>query len=48
MSANKTPAIRDKAIHRIADNKMGMPAEMDAVVLSPTGYVMHVWYIHSQ
>jgi hypothetical protein len=47
-SANKTPAIRDKAIHRVADNKVGVPAGINAVVLGPTGYVMHVWYIHSQ
>jgi hypothetical protein len=25
-----------------------MAAGMNAVVLSPTGYVMRVWYIHSQ
>jgi hypothetical protein len=30
--ANKTPATRDKAIHRIADNKVGVPAEINAIV----------------
>jgi DNA-binding XRE family transcriptional regulator len=45
-SANKTPAIRDKAIHRVADNKVGMPAGINAIVLSPARYVMHVWYSH--
>jgi hypothetical protein len=47
MSANKTPAIRDKAIHRLAHHEVGMPAAINAIVLSPTSYVMHVWYIQS-
>jgi hypothetical protein len=47
-SANKTPAIRDKAIHCIADNHVGMPAGINAVVLGPASHVMRVWYIHSQ
>jgi hypothetical protein len=42
ISANKTPAIRDKAIHRIADNKVGVSAGINAIVLSPASYVMHV------
>jgi hypothetical protein len=48
MSANKTPAIRDKAIHRLADHEVGVSAAINAIVLGPTGYVMHVWYIHCQ
>lgn len=48
ISANKTPAIRNKAVHRIADIKVGMSATINAIVLGPTRYVMHVWYIHSQ
>ena len=48
VGANKAPAIREKAIHRIAGNKVGMPAEINAIVLGPTSYVMHVWYIRSQ
>jgi hypothetical protein len=27
ISADKTPAIRDKAIHRVADNKVECPQE---------------------
>jgi hypothetical protein len=30
--ANKTPAIRDKAIHRAADSKVGVPAEINAII----------------
>ena len=48
ISADKTPAIRDKAIHRVADNKVGVPAKMNAIVLGPASRIMHVWYIHSQ
>jgi len=48
ISANKAPAIRDKAIHRNADTKVGMPARNNAIVLGPTSHVMHVWYIRSQ
>jgi hypothetical protein len=48
ISANKTSAIRDKAIHRIADHEVGVPAAINAIVFGPTRYVMHVWYIHSQ
>jgi hypothetical protein len=40
ISANKTPAIRDKAIHRITDNMVGVPAGINAIVL--------VWYSHCQ
>jgi hypothetical protein len=43
MSANKTPAIRDKAIHRIADNKVGVPATINAVVLGPASHVKDHW-----
>jgi hypothetical protein len=42
-SANKTPAIRDKAIHRIADNKVGVPATINAVVLGPASHVKDHW-----
>jgi hypothetical protein len=48
ISANKTPAIRDKAIHRITDNMVGVPAGINAIVLGPASYVMHVWYSHCQ
>jgi hypothetical protein len=48
ISANKTPAIWDKAVHRIADNKVGMPARINAIVLGPASHVMHVWYIRPQ
>ena len=47
ISANKTPAIRDKAIHRAADSKVGVPAGINAIVLGPASYVMHLWYIQS-
>jgi len=35
ISANQAPAIRDKAIHRFADNKVECPQE-NAVALGPT------------
>ncbi len=40
ISANKAPAIRDKAIHRVADNKVGMPAGINAIVLGPASHVI--------
>ena len=43
ISANKTPAIRDKALHRIADTKVGVPARKNAIVLGPTCYVIEHW-----
>jgi hypothetical protein len=42
MSANKTPAIRDKAIHRIANHEVGVSAEINAIVLGPTRYVLNI------
>jgi hypothetical protein len=48
ISANKTPAIRDKAVHRITDTKVGMSTTINVIVLGPTNHVMHVWYIRSQ
>ena len=36
---NKAPAIRDKAVHRIADTLVGVPAGINAVLLSKTSDV---------
>jgi hypothetical protein len=46
--AKKAPAIRDKAFHRIRHTCMLVCAGINAVVLGPASYVMHVWYIRSQ
>jgi len=43
IGADKAPAIRDEAIHRIADTKMGMPAAINAVVLGPASHVKDHW-----
>jgi hypothetical protein len=48
IGANKTAAIRDKAIHCVTDIKVGMSARKNAIVLSPASYVMQVWYSHFQ
>jgi hypothetical protein len=36
---NKAPAIRDKAAHGIADTWVGVPAGINAILLSKTGDV---------
>jgi hypothetical protein len=36
---NEGPAIRDKAIHRLCDALMFVPAGIDAIVLSKTSHV---------
>jgi hypothetical protein len=36
---NEGPAIRDKAIHRVCDAFMFVPAGIDAIVLSKTSHV---------
>jgi hypothetical protein len=37
--SNEGPAIRDKAIHRVCDALMFVPAGIDAIVLSKTSHV---------
>ena len=44
---NKAPAIRDKAIHRVANTRMRVSAGINAIVLSKTSDVTDVWYIRS-
>src|SRR5579864_5813931 len=43
ISANKAPAIPDKAIHRVTDNKVGMSAGINAIVLGPASHVIGHW-----
>ena len=36
---NEGPAIRDKAIHRVCDARMFVPAGIDAIIFSKTNHV---------
>lgn len=42
--ADKAAAVRNQAVHRIADCGMFMAAGVKAVVLSKAGEVVQVWY----
>jgi hypothetical protein len=37
MGANKAPAIRDKAVHRLSDTRMKVSAGVNAIVFGKTG-----------
>ena len=47
MGANKTSAIRHKAVHRLPDTWMKMPAGVNAIIFGKTGNVADLWYIRS-
>jgi len=36
----KLPPSRDKAVHRVADTKVGMPARINAIVLGPASHLL--------
>lgn len=39
MGANKAPAVRDKAVHRLADSRMEMSAGVNSIVRGKAGNV---------
>lgn len=43
IGSDKAPAIRDKAVHRIADTKVGMSATINAIVLGPASHIKDHW-----
>jgi hypothetical protein len=47
VGANKTPAIRDKAVHRLSDTRMKVSAGINAIVLGKTGNVLDLCGIWS-
>lgn len=47
MGTDKTSAIRHKAVHRLADAWMKMPAGINAIIFSKTSNVSDLWYIRS-
>jgi len=47
IGANKASAIRDKAVHRLADSQMEMSAGINAIVRRKAGNVGDLWYIRS-
>jgi len=42
MGANKAPAIRNQAVHRLADGGMKMSAGINAIIFSKTGNVADI------
>lgn len=47
MGANKAPAIRDQAVHRLPDTGMKVLAGINAIVVGKTGNVADLWCIWS-
>jgi hypothetical protein len=47
MGANKTSAIRHKAVHCLPDARMKVSAGVNAIILGKTGNVADLWYIRS-
>ena len=42
--ADKAAAVRDQAVHRVADRGMFVPARVKAVVLSKACEIVQLWY----
>jgi hypothetical protein len=47
MGANKAPAIRNKAVHRLADTRMKVSTGVNSIVRGKAGNVGDLWYIRS-